>query len=165
MNMSKKNGYVALALLLVIQFIRPNRNESSAPTPNDISGKYSVPAEVDKILKTSCYDCHSNNTRYPWYSNIQPVAWWLADHVNEGKSELNFNEFLAYKPKKAHHKMEEVIEQLQEHEMPLKSYTLVHRDAELDDSQRKLVADWAAGIMQQIATEHGLENKEPKAAH
>ena len=124
-----------------------------------------MPAEVDAILKSSCYDCHSNNTHYPWYANIQPVAWWLADHVNEGKREINFNEFLTYKPKKAHHKMEEVAEMVNEGEMPLQSYTIVHRDASLSDAQRKLVADWALGVMQQIATEHNLGKKDSTATH
>jgi hypothetical protein len=163
--MLKKIGYGALAALLIIQFIKPARNISDAPTPNDISNKYAVQAEVDAILKTSCYDCHSNNTRYPWYANIQPVAWWLADHVDEGKREINFNEFLSYKPKKAHHKMEEVAEMVNEGEMPLQSYTIVHRDANLSDAQRKLLADWALGVMQEIATEHNLGKKDSTATH
>ena len=163
--MLKKIGYGALAALLIIQFIKPERNISDAPTPNDISNKHAVPAEVDAILKSACYDCHSNNTHYPWYANIQPVAWWLADHVNEGKREINFNEFLTYKPKKAHHKMEEVAEMVNEGEMPLQSYTIVHRDASLSDAQRKLVADWALGVMQQIATEHNLGKKDSTATH
>ena len=163
--MLKKLGYGALAALLIIQFIKPARNSSDAPTPNDISNKYAVPADVKTILTSACYDCHSNNTQYPWYANIQPVAWWLADHVEEGKREINFNEFLTYKPKKAHHKMEEVAEMVNEEEMPLKSYTIVHRDAALDAAQRKIVADWATGVMQQIATEHGIGQKDSTAKH
>jgi hypothetical protein len=163
--MLKKIGYGALAALLLIQFIKPTRNMSDAATPNDISNKYAIPADVDAILSSSCYDCHSNNTRYPWYANIQPVAWWLADHVEEGKREINFNEFLTYKPKKAHHKMEEVVEMVNEGEMPLESYTVVHRDAKLDPAQRKVIADWATGIMQQIATEHGIGQKDSTATH
>lgn len=160
--MLKKIAYGALAALVLIQFIRPARNTSAAATPNDIGQKYQIPTAVDRILRTTCYDCHSNNTTYPWYANIQPVAWWLADHVKEGKNELNFNEFLSYKPKKAHHKLEEVVEQVQAGEMPLKSYTIVHRNADLDDAQRKTVADWATGLMQQIAEEHGIGGADNK---
>lgn len=163
--MLKKLGYGALAALLIIQFIKPARNISDTPTPNDIANKYAVPADVKSILTSACYDCHSNNTEYPWYANIQPVAWWLADHVEEGKREINFNEFLTYKPKKAHHKMEEVAEMVNNEEMPLKSYTIVHRDAALDPAQRKIVADWATGLMQQIATEHGIGQKDSTATH
>ena len=89
-----------LLLLLVfigIQFFRPAKNKSEGISANDITAKYAVPDDVKAILKTSCYDCHSNNTNYPWYSNIQPVAWWLKDHIDEGKRELNFSEFASYR--------------------------------------------------------------------
>jgi hypothetical protein len=145
-----------LAALVIIQFFRPARNISSAKSPNDISNKYAVPASVQEILNTSCYDCHSNNTVYPWYANIQPVAWWLADHVNEGKKELNFSEFITYSPKKAHHKLEEVIEMVKEGEMPLQSYTIIHQNAKLSDAQKLEIATWADGLMKEIALANNL---------
>ncbi len=160
--MFKKILIVLLVILVIIQFIRPGRNISAAVSPNDIGHKYHVPENIKSILKTSCNDCHSNNTVYPWYSNVQPVAWWLQNHVNEGKSELDFSEFLTYSPKKAHHKMEEVIEMVKENEMPLNSYLWVHKDAKLSADQKKLLTDWADGIMKEIAVANNLKPEEKK---
>jgi len=109
------------------------------------------------VLQRSCADCHSNNTVYPWYANVQPVAWWLADHVNEGKGELNFDEFLTYSPKKAHHKLEEVIDMIKEGEMPLGSYTWIHRNAILSPAQKEALTTWADGLMKEIAAANNLK--------
>src|SRR5213592_2028705 len=92
---------VLLLLLIVIQFVRPEKNQSTGVSANDITTKYAVPTAVQSVLKRACFDCHSNNTTYPWYDNIQPVAWWLNHHIEEGKDELNFSEFTTYSPKKA----------------------------------------------------------------
>src|SRR3954454_23140652 len=115
-----------IVILIVIQFFHPAKNASSTKPANHIAAVYNEPESVSKILDKACNDCHSNNTRYPWYNNIQPVAWWLANHVKEGKQELNFNEFGTYNLRKQYHKLEEVTEQVKEDEMPLGSYTLVH---------------------------------------
>ena len=155
--MIKKIAYVLLAALVIIQFFKPERNLSTTKSPNDITNKYAVPASVQEILKTSCFDCHSNNTVYPWYANIQPVAWWLADHVNEGKRELNFSEFLTYAPKKAHHKLDEVNDNVKEGEMPLQSYTIIHQNAKLSEAQKLEIATWADGLMKEIALANNLQ--------
>jgi Haem-binding domain len=155
--MLKKIAIGLLVVLVIIQFFKPARNISSEKSTNDITNKYTVPASVQEILKTSCYDCHSNNTVYPWYANIQPVAWWLADHVNEGKKELDFSEFLTYSPKKAHHKLEEVNEMVKEGEMPLQSYTIIHQNAKLSEPQKLEIATWADGLMKEIATANNLQ--------
>jgi Haem-binding domain len=155
--MVKKIAIGLLVALVIIQFFRPARNISSEKSSNDITNKYAVPASVQEILKTSCYDCHSNNTVYPWYANIQPVAWWLADHVKEGKKELDFSEFLTYSPKKAHHKLEEVNEMVKEGEMPLQSYTIIHQNAKLSEPQKLEIATWADGLMKEIALANNLQ--------
>jgi Haem-binding domain len=155
--MVKKIAIGLLVALVIIQFFRPARNISSEKSPNDITNKYAVPASVQEIMKASCNDCHSNNTVYPWYANIQPVAWWLADHVNEGKRELNFSEFSTYSPKKAHHKLEEVIEMVKEGEMPLQSYTIIHQNAKLSEPQKLELANWADGLMKEIALANNLQ--------
>ncbi|MEY3874712.1 MAG: hypothetical protein RL363_1433, partial [Bacteroidota bacterium] len=95
----------------------------------------------------ACADCHSNKTAYPWYASIQPAAFWLADHVKEGKREFNFNEFAGYRIAKQNHKLEEVIEQIKEGEMPLYSYTLIHRDAKLTDAEKATLINWCQNIM------------------
>lgn len=157
--MFKKILIGLLFVLIFLQFIRPERNISEGKSANHISNKYAVPENVDAILKKACNDCHSNNTVYPWYANVQPVGMWLADHVKEGKGELNFDEFLTYSPKKAHHKLEECIEMVKEGEMPLNSYTWIHKDANLTQDEKVAITDWASATMQRIATENNLPTK------
>ena len=144
--MIKKILIVLALVLVVIQFIRPAQN-LSANTTNDISTLYPMPSDVKLIVDKACADCHSNKTAYPWYATLQPVAFWLADHVNEGKSEFNFNEFASYRIAKQNHKLEEVIEQIKEGEMPLYSYTLIHRDAQLTDAEKTTLINWCQNIM------------------
>ena len=146
-----------VVLLVIIQFFRPEKNSSTGISENHISKKYATPDEVKIILDKACYDCHSNNTKYPWYANFQPVAWWLDHHVDEGKGEINFDEFLTYPAKKARHKMEEVNEMVKEGEMPLNSYTWVHKDAVLTQAEKLVLAEWAVATMKTIETENNLK--------
>jgi hypothetical protein len=150
MNIVKKLLLAFLAIFVLIQFFRPEKNLSAQASPNDIFASFPASESTKQLVQTSCYDCHSNNTVYPWYSEIQPVAWWIADHVNEGKSELNFSEFLTYKPKKADHKLEEVVEMLQKGEMPLESYTLIHGNAKLSEAQKTEIINWANAIRTEL---------------
>lgn len=140
----KKILIVVALVLVVIQFIRPEKNVSGENT-FAIQTKYEVPVEVDQVLEAACYDCHSNQTRYPWYAEVQPVAWWLANHVNEGKGEVNYSEFTNRPLAWQNHKLEETIEMVKEGEMPLPSYTWfgLHADANLTDAQRLLITNWA----------------------
>jgi hypothetical protein len=105
---------------------------------------------VDVILKKACNDCHSNNTVYPWYARVQPVAWWLDRHIREGKKHLNFDEYTNRKARSQYHLMEETIEMVKEEEMPLPSYTWTHRDARLSDAEKKGVTDWAVSVMDEL---------------
>ena len=148
--MLRKILLALLAVFVVIQFIRPAKNQAPGLSSTDITTKYAVPANVHAVLKRSCFDCHSNNTDYPWYNNIQPVAWWLNEHINEGKDELNFAEFATYSPKKARHKLEKVAEAVTDGWMPLNSYLWIHQDAKLNPEEAKLLADWAKGLRSQI---------------
>ena len=137
---------IIVIILIAIQFIRPAKNQSTDVLTSDISNVYTVPQNVSAILKKACNDCHSNNTVYPWYAQIQPVAWWLNHHIEEGKEELNFNEFSAYAIPRQYHKLEEVVEQVKEGEMPIWSYTLIHADAKLTDEEKQTLINWAQGI-------------------
>lgn len=157
--MKKKILLILVAIFVVIQFIRPTRNVSNAVSANDITKHYTVPQDVQNILAVSCNDCHSNNTKYPWYTNIQPVGWWMQNHVNDGKKELNFSEFGSYTAKRQHHKLEEVIEQVKEDHMPLNSYLWIHKDAKLSQQQKEAVANWASQTMTQIASANNLSEK------
>lgn len=148
--MKNKKLLLLPLVLIVIQFIRPARNMGESKTERDISHAITVPTEVGSILEKSCYDCHSNNSTYLWYFNIQPLGWWLQNHINEGKRELNFSEFATYTPKRQKKKLKEIAEQLKEKEMPMSSYTLVHTDAKISDAQIDLVANWANDELQKI---------------
>lgn len=142
--MIKKILLALLVVLVIIQFFRPEKNESNDNTYAIVT-KYEVPEEVDKILRVSCNDCHSNKTVYPWYSNVQPVAWWLNDHVEDGKRHLNFSEFTNRPIAIQNHKWEEVVEMVEKKEMPLKDYTYLglHSEANLSDEQREMLISWA----------------------
>lgn len=141
----KRIGQGLLVLCVLIQFFRPAKNRSG-DTTHDITTAFAVPPPVLDILKTSCYDCHSNFTHYPWYAEIQPVAWWLADHIKEGKRELNFNAFTARRAAIQNKKFEELVEQVKEGEMPLSSYTLIHWDAKLTDAEKQQLIGWAEAM-------------------
>lgn len=144
--MLKKFAILLLAALVIIQFIHPKKNRSEGDQPNYIGKAYPVPADVKTILEKACNDCHSNNTKYPWYCKFQPVDWWTDKHVQQGKREINFDEFTTRSPRFQYIKMEEVIEQVKEGEMPLESYTWIHKDAKLTQDEKVALTGWAQGI-------------------
>ena len=146
-------------VLIIIQFIRPDKNESNDLT-YDISTKYEVPNDVNLLLQVSCNDCHTNKTEYPWYSNVQPVAWWLNDHVVDGKKHLNFSEFTKMPIAIQNHKLEETIEMVEKKEMPLPSYTNfgLHPQANLSNEQRVLITDWAKAQMSYLKKTHPTDS-------
>ncbi|WPO78181.1 heme-binding domain-containing protein [Flavobacterium sp. KACC 22761] len=146
----KKVVILIAVILVAIQFYRPDKNISENSSHNSIEKQYTVPENVRLLLKTSCYDCHSNNTYYPWYSNIQPVAWWLNKHIVEGKRELNFDEFNSYSPEKKKKKLVETIDEIEKNGMPLRSYTFIHKDAVLTQEQQKEIIDWAKKLKDSI---------------
>lgn len=150
MRILKRILIILLIGFIVIQFFRPEKNISAQTSPNDISTLHTVPGDVKLILDKACNDCHSNNTRYPWYAEIQPVAWWLADHVEEGKAHMNFSEFASYNLRKQYHKLEETEEMIKEKHMPLDSYTWMHRDADLTTEEQQTLAQWSVGIRKQM---------------
>lgn len=141
--MKRKIIFAVIALVFLIQFIQPKKNIALGVQPNAIATKYEVSADVDKVLTVACKDCHSNNTVYPWYSQIQPLGWWLSNHVNEGKAHFNLDEFTKYSLKRQDHKFEELIESQEDHWMPLESYSWIHKSARLSNTNRQLLIDWA----------------------
>jgi hypothetical protein len=141
----KKILLAILAVVVLIQFIRPEKNNSQNYS-NDISKVVDVPTEVQEILKTSCNDCHSNNTVYPWYSEIAPISWYLASHVNEGKEHLNFSEWTVYNENQKSHIIKDIEEELEEQKMPLKSYLIIHKDAKMTEDQYNTLLNWVKAI-------------------
>jgi hypothetical protein len=143
-------GLLAL-LFLGLQFVRPAKNLSPVPGPQDITTKVAMPAEVQRVFTKACYDCHSDHTRYPWYAEVQPAGWWLASHIQDGKRHLNFSEFGTYNAKTADRKLKQIGRTVNSGFMPLHSYTWIHRDAILTATEIKLISDWADAARTQIA--------------
>lgn len=140
-------GWILLLTLAGIQFARPEKNIQAGVAVKHISTKFSIPSNVQPILEKACYDCHSNNSRYPWYFNIQPVGMWMNGHIKEAKRQVNFSEFADKKPRFQYRKMEEIIDQVKEKEMPLNSYTWTHKDARLTEEERTNLIDWANSVI------------------
>lgn len=149
-RMRKKLLFAFLFLFVVAQLIRPAKNLNAHPQPDDIFAQQPASDEVRVLIEHSCYDCHSNNTRYPWYAEIQPVGWWLADHIKEGKAHVNFSEFGRYDAKRAARKLEQSSESIDDGSMPLASYSLIHRDARFTTEQKKKIMDWLDGIQERL---------------
>ena len=154
MNRTKKLLLILLAIFIVIQFIQPARNQSGQVMPADIERIVVVPANVSGILKTSCYDCHSNNTHYPWYSFIQPGAWLMNSHIKNGKAMLNFSQFGDLSNRKQQSKLQEITNQLKDDQMPIASYTLIHRNAVLTPAQKTMLMNWAASVKDSLSAKH-----------
>lgn len=148
--MLKKILLILLVAIIVIQFIRPAKNVSAATPTQDISKIYPVSDSLHKIFLKACYDCHSDNTNYPWYANIQPVYWWMNNHIVKGKRHLNFDEFASQPAQKQAKWIRHIYEQVDSNEMPLDSYTWIHKDAILTKEEKDMVINWAQAIYAQI---------------
>jgi len=143
MKLAKKILTVIVIAFVAIQFFRPDRNIASQASSSDISGVLRVPDTVKVILQNACYDCHSNNTRYPWYINIQPAGWWMSGHIADAKDNLNFSEFGGYTQRKQISKLEGVAGVIEKDIMPLRSYRMMHKSARLSANEKNLLIDWA----------------------
>lgn len=137
--------FLALALitLVAIQFVRPERNTGGSESLKPFLAETKPSKQVEAILKTACYDCHSNQTHYPWYAEVAPVSFWLNDHIEEGRGHLNFASWDRYSTKRKDHKLEEVVEMVENGEMPLESYTFIHKEADLTPAETTALLDWA----------------------
>jgi len=146
MNKSKKIVVALVIVFIGIQWIPNSKNQTESNPKTDFLVDFKASEEVTAIFKTSCYDCHSNNTYYPWYSKIQPMRFMMDNHVKNGKKDLNFNEFNTYSKRRQKSKLKSIISQVVDNEMPLKSYSLLHKEAELLASEKKMIIDWIEKI-------------------
>ena len=151
-----------LVALIIIQFIHPKRNKAEGPQANYMGNVHTIPADVKILLAKACNDCHSNNTVYPWYSKLQPVDWWLNKHIQNGKKHLNFDEYTNRSLRYQYHKMEETIEMVKEGEMPLNSYTWIHKDAILTDEEKSKLTTWASDVMSAMEAKHPIDSLKRK---
>lgn len=141
--MVKKILLGLLVLFVALQFVRPAKNLlPSGPTKDDFLVRHPPPPEIKRLLEVGCYDCHSNHTRYPWYAEVQPLGWWLADHVADGKASLNLSEYGQLSARNQSRAIYGMIDQIEMRQMPLKSYTVTHRDAIYTDEQIDTIITW-----------------------
>ena len=160
--MFKKILLFLLIAFIGIQFIHPKPNKATGEQPNFIGKSFPIPDDVKSILHKACNDCHSNNTRYPWYSNIQPVDWWLTHHIKEGKAQVNYDDYANRSLRYQYHKMEETIEQVKKNQMPLNSYTWIHKDAILTDEEKSKLIGWAESVMKSMEAKYPIDSLKRK---
>ena len=142
MSRFKKTAFAIAIAFIAIQFIQPARNISGHMLDTEISKAVSVPDSVQMILKRACYDCHSNNTIYPFYAYIQPIGWLLNSHIKEGKSQLNFSDFGSLSKRRQASKLKSIANQIKDESMPLPAYTMLHKNASLRKTDKDLIINW-----------------------
>ncbi len=157
MKAFKRILIVLLVIFLILQFFRPVKNLSGGTT-YDISKNYAVPADVHAILVKACNDCHSNKTRYPWYAEVQPVAWWMDDHIKEAKRKINFNDFTSYRIARQFKKLEDCMDEVKDGGMPLSSYTIIHKDAMLSDAEKVTFTNWCNTLRNSIRAKYPADS-------
>ena len=143
MRLAKKILLVLGILFIALQFIRPVHNKSRQVLTTDISKVVTMPDTVLTLLRNACYDCHSNNTDYPWYSNIQPMGWLMAYHINKAKNQLNFSEFGSYSQRRQLSKLDGIANSIKDDIMPLKSYKIMHGPAQISANEKTILINWA----------------------
>lgn len=153
--MVKKIFLFLVVVFVIAQFFGPEKNLGDVSSIDAFLAETKPSENVQLILKEGCYDCHSSFTKYPWYSKITPVNYWMAEHVNDGKKHLDFSKWADYSVKKKDHKLEELIEMVEEKAMPMESYTWMHEEAKLSAEQIDEMVAWA----KQVRFAYSLEPK------
>ncbi|MBV9216959.1 MAG: heme-binding domain-containing protein [Acidobacteria bacterium] len=144
MKKALKITVIVLAVaFIVLQFFRIDTTAPVTNPADTLAATTDVPPDISLILGRSCDDCHTNNTRYPWYAQIQPTAWFLKNHIDDGRRHLNFSIWNSYDDKKKAKKLDEVCEEVQSGEMPLPSYLWIHHDAVLNEGEKKALCAWS----------------------
>lgn len=139
----KYTGLVLLVALVIMQFFRGEKPAVTTENPDDIHTELEISAPVSSMLKSACYDCHSNETRYPWYASVAPISWLVIHDTEEGRAELNFSEWSTFSDRRKKRKLEEIVEEVKSGNMPMPIYTITHADARLSESQVQELVAWA----------------------
>ncbi len=142
-------AFAAMALILVMQLIRPARTNPVVQQTRSYKAHLSVTPEVARVLERSCSDCHSNHTVWPWYSNVAPLSWIVIDDVNHGRRHLNLSDWAPEDPGKL---LEDICEEVSTGGMPLLSYVWTHREARLSEAERKMICAWTATERQRLVS-------------
>ncbi|WP_339885940.1 heme-binding domain-containing protein [Polaribacter vadi] len=157
MKILKKIGIALLLILIIAQFFGPEKNDGNIDTVNAFIAETNPTEEVLTIMKTSCFDCHSAKTNYPWYNSITPVNYWLDEHIKDGKKHLDFSKWSEYSLKKKEHKMDELHEEVEKGEMPLDSYTWTHDEAKLTQEQVDAIVTWGKKVQAEYKQQMSAE--------
>jgi hypothetical protein len=152
---------IVAVLLVIAQFIRPAKNVPDGRAAHPMTEIYPVPPDIDSVFRVACYDCHSDSTRYPWYANVQPVGWWLNNHIQEGKRKMNFSEFSAYQLRRQFGKFRDIVTELTEGGMPLPSYLIAHADARLTKEQAGRIVAWAEAMQDTMKVRYPADSLAP----
>ena len=153
--MSCKKILIAISVVLfIIQFIQPAHNKSELVLPTGFITTYKVPDNVQTVLQNACYDCHSNNTNYPWYSNIQPMGWLMASHIKNGKAALNFSEFESYSARRKVNKLTGIANSVRDGLMPFTSYQLMHINAQITKEEKVLIINWMLRLKDSLTVQN-----------
>jgi hypothetical protein len=150
---------IGFVLFIGIQFIVPSENHCGN-FQNDMAQAYVLPENVYVVLKTSCFNCHSNYTNYPWYTRIQPVRWWITSHIHDGKEKLNFSNFLTYDTKTRYSRFKKIEANIKAGAMPLPSYLTTHPEGRLSEEQKTVLIDWAKSMQDSMKSIYPLDSLE-----
>ena len=154
MTRTKKILLATGIVVISIQFIQPAHNKNGQILATDILKMVSISDSVQLVLKNACYDCHSNNTNYPWYVNIQPMGWLLANHIKKGKAVLNFSEFGSYTTRRQISKLKSIADQIRGDDMPLASYKWMHKNARLTKDEKAMIINWVQQLKDSLSAKN-----------
>ena len=138
----KKILIIVIVAFVLIQFFPIDKSNPVATPQMDFLKIKHTPEKTATLIRNACYDCHSNESKYLWYSNIQPVGWFLENHIQEGRKKLNFSTFATYEKRRQAHKLHEAVEMIENGEMPLDSYIILHPEAKLSALDKKEIIDY-----------------------
>ncbi len=143
---------VLIGLFIIVQFYQPERNDSERGDDH-LFALEEVPEQVKMVLTNACLDCHSNQTRYPWYSSIAPASWMMNQHVTEGKENMNLSDWGSMDIFDRLGALEKMVEEVEKGDMPLESYVWLHRDARMDEEKTQLLKDWTEQLGLELLNE------------
>jgi hypothetical protein len=145
----------AVAAFAALQLTNPPH--TNPPVKNDFLTLMNPSPKIAAMFRSACYDCHSDETHWPWYSSVAPMSWQIAQDVNEGRAQLNLSEWPSDNPQRAWKKMENMSEEIDQKDMPLNKYTLIHKDARLTDDQRNELTQWLDGEVKALKSQSGAQ--------
>jgi len=146
--------------VIIMQFIRPEKNISKESSPIAMAQHFPVPQTIQSMFQRSCNDCHTNSTVYPWYAEVQPFGWWLNKHIRDGKRGLNFDEFAGYRLMKQYRRFNDIVEQVQEDKMPLPSYLIAHGYARLTPDEKTELVGWCTAMRDSMKVKFPVDSLE-----